>query len=186
VLEREPQLFELAPRRGANEVAAVNTGCLLEDLLHRKPGVANLDRMATNGLRGDPYESLLDLAAAQLEDPPVHGEAHYRVVLHQSSKTDILLITILTDAPSDDKDRRRQVQESGRLSLNMIRGGRMPGVGTGPGGEVVPLYTSAAVGPDVTHYLVTALDDAIELLRQARATATSEIRAEIDNYIGRV
>jgi hypothetical protein len=78
------------------------------------------------------------------------------------------------------------VQESGRLSLNMIRSKRVPGVGTGPGGEVVPLYTSAAVGPEVTHYLVTALDDAIKLLRQARATATSEIRAEIDNYIGRV
>ncbi len=67
------------------------------------------------------------------------------------------------------------MQESGRLSLNMIRSKRVPGVGTGPGREVVPLYTSAAVGPEVTHYLLTALDDAIRLLRQARATATSEI-----------
>jgi len=78
------------------------------------------------------------------------------------------------------------VQESGRLSLNTIRGRRIPGVGTGPAGEVRPLYTSAATGPEVTHYLVTALDEAIELLRQARATATSEIQADIDSYIGRV
>lgn len=78
------------------------------------------------------------------------------------------------------------MKESGRLSLNTIRGRRIPGVGTGPAGEVRPLYTSAATGPEVTHYLVTALDEAIELLRQARATATSDIQADIDSYIGRV
>jgi hypothetical protein len=78
------------------------------------------------------------------------------------------------------------VRESGRLSLDSIRAGRLPGVGTGPAGEVVPLYTSAATGPEVTHYLVSALDGAIELLRRARVTATSEMQADIDNYIGRV
>jgi hypothetical protein len=51
---------------------------------------------------------------------------------------------------------------------------------------VVPLYTSAATGPEVTHYLVSALDGAIELLRRARVTATSEMQTDIDNYIGRV
>jgi hypothetical protein len=85
VPKREPQLLELAPRRGADEVAAVNAGCVFEDLLHWKPGAPDLDRMAPNGLRGHAYESLLDLAAAQLESPPVHGEAHYRVVLHLPS-----------------------------------------------------------------------------------------------------
>lgn len=78
------------------------------------------------------------------------------------------------------------MRESGRLSLNTIRGRRLPGVGTGPGGEVVPLYTSAATGPEVTHYLVAALDEAIALLQRARTTATSEMQADIDNYIGRV
>ena len=76
--------------------------------------------------------------------------------------------------------------ESGRLSLDSIRAGRLPGAGTGPAAEVVPLYTSAATGPEVTHYLVSALDRAIELLRRARVTATSEMKADIDNYIGRV
>lgn len=85
-----------------------------------------------------------------------------------------------------DKDRRLQVRESGGLSLNTIRGGRLPGVGTGPAGEVRPLYSSAAISSDVTDYLVTALDDAIELLRRARATATSETQADIDDYIGRI
>jgi hypothetical protein len=186
VLERESQLLELTPRRSADEVAAVNTGCLLKDLLHRKPGATDLDRMAPYGLRGHTYESLLDLASAQLEEPPVHGEAHYRLVLHLASEVDILLITILTDGLAGDKDRRPQVRESRGLSLDTIRSRRLPGVGTGPAGEMVPLYTSAATGPEVTHYLVSMLDEAIELLRRARGTATSEMQAEIDNYIERV
>lgn len=78
------------------------------------------------------------------------------------------------------------MQEGGRLSLNTIRSKRLPGVATGPAGEVVPLYTSAAMGPEVTHYLVTALDEAIELLRRARATTTAEMQDAIDSYIGRV
>ncbi len=78
------------------------------------------------------------------------------------------------------------MRESERLSLDSIRARRLPGVGTGPAGEVVPLYTSAATSPEVTHYLVTALGGAIELLRRARVTATSEIQADIDDYIGRV
>lgn len=78
------------------------------------------------------------------------------------------------------------MQKSGRLSLNTIRGRRIPGVGTSPAGEVRPLYTSAGTGPEVTHYLVSALDEAIELLRRARGTATSEMQAEIDDYIERV
>ncbi len=78
------------------------------------------------------------------------------------------------------------MRESERLSLNTIRRRRLPGVGTGPGGEMVPLYTSAATGPEVTHYLVSALDEAMELLRRARVTASAEMQADIDNYIGRV
>lgn len=186
MLERESELLELTPRRSADEVAAVNTGCLLKDLLHRKPGAADLDRVAANGLRGNTHESLLDLASAQLEDPPIHGETHNRVVLHLASQGDILLITILTDGLAGDKDRRPHVRENSGLSLEAIRGKRLPGVGTGPAGEVVPLYTSAATGPEVTHYLVSALEEAIDLLRRARSTATSEMQAEIENYIGRV
>ena len=59
------------------------------------------------------------------------------------------------------------MKERGKLSLEVIRGRGLPGVGTAPGDGPVPLYTSAATGPEVTHYLVTALDEAIGLLRRA-------------------
>jgi hypothetical protein len=77
------------------------------------------------------------------------------------------------------------MKEKGELSLENIRARRLPGVGTGPGGSIVPIYTTEATGPEVTQYLVTAVDKAIELLRRARSSAAPELQAEIDGYIER-
>jgi hypothetical protein len=72
------------------------------------------------------------------------------------------------------------------LNLEAIRGRRVPGVQTGPGGTIVPLYTTAATGPEVTHYLVEALDRAVALLREARATSTADLQHRIDTFIEHV
>lgn len=72
------------------------------------------------------------------------------------------------------------------LNLEAIRGKRIPGVQTGPGGTIVPLYTTAATGPEVTHYLVEAIDAAIVLLREARSAVTPDLQRRIDEYIDRV
>lgn len=43
-----------------------------------------------------------------------------------------------------------------------------------------------AAGPDVTHYLVTVLDEALALLDQARDVVDPLLRARIDEFKGRV
>lgn len=72
------------------------------------------------------------------------------------------------------------------LNLEAIRGRRVPGVQTGPGGTIVPLYTTAAAGPEVTHYLVEALDRAVALLRDVRAMAAADLQRRIDEFIEHV
>lgn len=72
------------------------------------------------------------------------------------------------------------------LKLEAIRGKRVAGVQTGPGGTIAPIYTTAATGPEVTHYLVEAVDSAIVLLREARSAVTPDLQRRIDEFIDRV
>lgn len=74
----------------------------------------------------------------------------------------------------------------GELKLEAIRGRRVPGVQTGPGGTILPIYTTAATGPEVTHYLVEAVDSAIALLRQARSAVDPDLQHRIDEFMDRV
>jgi len=69
------------------------------------------------------------------------------------------------------------------LKLEAIRGKRLPGVQTGPGGTIVPIYTTAATGPEITHYLVETVDSAIALLREARASVGPDLQRRIDDFI---
>lgn len=92
---------------------------------------------------------------------------------------------------SESADRRVRLAEEcsvgpDELKLEAIRGKRIPGVQTGPGGTIVPIYTTAATGPEVTHYLVEAVDSAIDLLREARSAVIPDLQHRIDEYINRV
>jgi hypothetical protein len=78
------------------------------------------------------------------------------------------------------------MKSNGKMSLEKIRHGRLPGVGTGPDGSVVPIYTTEATGPDVTEYLVSALEQPVSLLRRVRVSAEPPMQTEIDDFIGRV
>jgi hypothetical protein len=75
---------------------------------------------------------------------------------------------------------------SPELSLDAIRKGRLPGVGTDSQGKPTSLYTLEATGPEATTYLIGVLDDAIELLRLSRVTASTSVQDEIDSFLGRV
>jgi len=73
-----------------------------------------------------------------------------------------------------------------KLTLTTIRGRRIPGAGTGSDGEIIPLYTTDAASPEVTHYLVTALDEALALLEEAREVVDPALRGRIDEFKGKV
>jgi hypothetical protein len=92
---------------------------------------------------------------------------------------------------SESADRRVRPPEEcdvgpDELKLEAIRGNIIPGVQTGPGGTIVPIYTTAATGPEVTHYLVEAVDSAISLLREARSAVSPDLQRRIDDFIDRV
>jgi len=76
--------------------------------------------------------------------------------------------------------------EANKLTLDSIRGGRLPGAGTDRNGRIVPLYSTEAIGPEVTHYLVTTLEEAVALLGRARRAVDPELVATINEFIGRV
>lgn len=72
------------------------------------------------------------------------------------------------------------------LTLGGIRGRRLPGVATGPGGQITPIYSVDACDPEVTHYLIGALDEALALLDEARSAVDPGLRARIDGFKSRV
>lgn len=75
---------------------------------------------------------------------------------------------------------------AGEVNLESIRSRRLPGVQSGPGGTIQPIYTTAATGPEVTHYLVEAVDAAILLLQDAKQFADVDLQRRIDEFIDKV
>jgi hypothetical protein len=69
------------------------------------------------------------------------------------------------------------------LHLDAIRAQRLPGAQLGPDGSFVPIFTAVSVGPEVSHYLVDAIDEAIALLREARPTAPPDLQVRIDGFV---
>ena len=49
----------------------------------------------------------------------------------------------------------------------------------------MPRYSTEATGPEVTHYLVTTLEEAPALLGRARRAVDPELLATINEFIGR-
>jgi hypothetical protein len=80
---------------------------------------------------------------------------------------------------------RTTMAEANKLTLDSIRGGRLPGAGTDRNGRIVPRYSTEATGPEVTHYLVTTLEEAPALLGRARRAVDPELLATINEFIGR-
>jgi hypothetical protein len=52
-----------------------------------------------------------------------------------------------------------------------------------PDGSIHALYTTAATGPEVTHYLVEAVDRAGHLPREARNRVDVDLQRRIDDFV---
>jgi hypothetical protein len=69
------------------------------------------------------------------------------------------------------------------LRLDAIRPQRLPGARMKPDGSFDPIFTAVAAGPEVSQYLIDALDEAIALLREALPTAPADLQPRIEGFI---
>jgi hypothetical protein len=69
------------------------------------------------------------------------------------------------------------------LHLEAIRAQRLPGAQLQPDGSFGPIFTAVSVGPEISHYLVDTVDEAIALLLEARVTAEPDLQVRIDGFV---
>ena len=72
------------------------------------------------------------------------------------------------------------------LHLDAIRPQELQGKQLRPDGSFEPMYTAIASGPEVSRYLVHALDEAIGLLREVQSAAPAQLRPRIDRFLDTV